>query len=75
MSRSPTRQWHYAEAIADYAKIVELLPNHADGYTNRGYAYQLNGEREKAIADYRKALSLDPTQVQARENLRALGGG
>ena len=34
------------------------MPGQIRGYADRGRLYELKGERDKAIADYRKALSL-----------------
>jgi tetratricopeptide (TPR) repeat protein len=39
---------------------LELDPNIANAYANRGIAYAHLGEIDKAIADYEKALALDP---------------
>jgi hypothetical protein len=41
--------------------------------TNRGRAYYLLGEKDKAIADWRAALVLDPKHEIARGNLKELG--
>jgi tetratricopeptide (TPR) repeat protein len=35
----------------------------ADGYVLRGNAYRLNGDQDRAIADYDAAISLDPTRA------------
>jgi tetratricopeptide (TPR) repeat protein len=35
----------------------------AGAYADRGRAHELKGDRDKAIADYRKALSLKSNQV------------
>ncbi|MEM6496552.1 MAG: tetratricopeptide repeat protein, partial [Pseudomonadota bacterium] len=65
----------FAKAVADYSRLVQLMPENADAYNNRGYAYHQLGDRARAIADYRKALELNPALVQPRENLKALGIG
>src|SRR5665213_1674880 len=43
----------------------------ADAYDNRGAAYEKKGLRDKAIADYRAALKLDPTDRYALKRLGA----
>ena len=52
-------------AIQDYDKAIELNPNSAYAYNNRGYAkFQLQ-EDYQAIEDYDKAIELDPNYAQA----------
>ena len=59
---------------------LSLDPEFAGAYADRGRAYELKGERDKAIADYRKALSLksrqtydDKAKAEALRHLTALG--
>ena len=50
---------HYG-AIAEWTKLIELYPNCADCYNNRGLSkYQLK-DYYGAIADYAKAIELIP---------------
>ena len=39
-------------AIGDYTKAINLKPNYANAYNNRGVAYYGKGDYEKAIADF-----------------------
>ena len=55
-------------SIADYSKAVELAPDSADVYYNRGDAYDELGEYGKAIADYNKAIELNPNNSLAYYN-------
>jgi uncharacterized caspase-like protein len=50
-------------ALADFDKALALDPELAGAYSDRGHAYELKGERDKAIADYRKSLSLKSKQL------------
>jgi Flp pilus assembly protein TadD len=50
-----------------------LQPNSAILYNSRGFAYVNKSDRTNAVADYRKALSIDPSYFRARNNLDALG--
>ena len=50
----------YEDALQDYDRALEIDPNLANGYINRGSAYSHLGQYEKAIADYEKGLELDP---------------
>ncbi|NEQ39274.1 MAG: tetratricopeptide repeat protein [Okeania sp. SIO3I5] len=47
-------------ALADINKAIELKPDRAFYYKNRGNAYFQIGEKQKGIKDYDKAISLDP---------------
>ena len=52
----------YQGAIADYTKAIELNPNYADAYANRGIAkYNLN-DMKGCCSDFRKAISLGSTK-------------
>ncbi|MEI6687187.1 MAG: tetratricopeptide repeat protein, partial [Planctomycetota bacterium] len=48
----------YPEAIADYTKAIELNPNLATAYYNRGIVLKSLGKTEAAIADFTKARDL-----------------
>ena len=50
----------YRGAIADYNKIIELIPNESIAYYNRGIAKEALEDYRGAIADYNKALELNP---------------
>ena len=50
----------YYGAIADYNKAIELNPNFADAYNNRGLAKYDLKDYKGAIADYNKAIELNP---------------
>lgn len=50
----------FAAALADYDTALKALPDNADGYRNRGYAYFLNRAIKPAVADYTKSMELDP---------------
>jgi len=45
----------------------------AFAYSSRGTAYKKKGDKEQAIADYRKALKIDLLHQSAQEGLEALG--
>lgn len=58
----------YDKAIEYYNKAIELDPDFADAYNNRGIAYRRKGECAKAIEDYNKAIELDPDYSEAYYN-------
>jgi Flp pilus assembly protein TadD len=40
--------------------VIQLNPKFAVAYYNRGIAYRMKGDTDRAIADHRQALKLDP---------------
>ena len=60
-------------SIADFSKAIELNPNDANYYDERGFAYQYSNMNSEAIADYHSALSIDPDDDMALNNLQVLG--
>ncbi len=63
-----TGQGRYDEAIEEYNKAIEMAPEDADAYNNRGFAYVQKGELDQAIADFDKAIELDPELAEAYNN-------
>ncbi|MDR0600900.1 MAG: tetratricopeptide repeat protein [Treponema sp.] len=53
------------EAVEDLSRAIELDPNNADAWYERGLAWTLLGERDKAIQDYEQACALDPNHKKA----------
>lgn len=59
----------YPRAIEDCTKAVQFdSPRLVDAYNNRGEAYRKSGNFTQAIADYNKALELNPNYVTAYNN-------
>ncbi|MFQ6121285.1 MAG: tetratricopeptide repeat protein, partial [Methanosarcinales archaeon] len=56
------------EAIECYDKALELNPEYAKAYNNRGNAYYYKGELDLAIEDYNKAIKLNPDLAEAYNN-------
>lgn len=55
----------YSAAIAAYSNAIQLKPDFAEAYNNRGFAYYLNGNPEMAIADFTRAIELRPNYPKA----------
>ena len=56
---------HSDEALADYKKVIELVPDFPYTYAERGSLYQRHGRYEKAIEDYDRAIRLSlPTDTE-----------
>ena len=56
------RQDHYAEAAADYTRVLALEPKAAEVYNRRGSAYFKLGEINKSLEDFDRFLELMPRE-------------
>lgn len=65
---NPKEENQSDNSVDDCNKAIELAPDSADAYYNRGDAYDEIGEYGKAIADYNKAIELDPNHASAYYN-------
>ena len=61
----------YANAIADFTKVIALDPKEHSYYAARGIAYERKGQRAQAIADYRTAVRLNPPNSSAAKAAQA----
>ena len=52
---------NYMKAIQDYDNVIQLDPDNADVYYNRGVANRNLGQHQRAIQDYDQAIRLKPT--------------
>ncbi len=67
------KQGRHEEALRELGIAASLDPNYGMTYVYRGNVYLDLGQREIAIAQYRRALELDPRNPAARQALeRAL---
>lgn len=62
----------YREAVNDCSSAIRLSTRSSMAYNHRGYANEMLNNRNEAIADYKKALDLDPQNQAARANLNRL---
>jgi len=51
----------YDEAVELFSKVIDVEPQSASAYVNRGKAYAALNETDKAMEDYTTAIELDPT--------------
>ncbi|HEX8155599.1 MAG TPA: tetratricopeptide repeat protein, partial [Thermoanaerobaculia bacterium] len=56
-----------ADAVEVFKLNVEAFPQSANTYDSLGEAYAAAGNKELALANYRKSLELDPRNANARE--------
>ena len=60
------------EAIALFKLNMEFYPNAWNVYDSLADAYAANGEKDLAIANYKKSLELNPQNSNGREKLKKL---
>jgi Flp pilus assembly protein TadD len=74
-----TRAWSLhlkgedAKALPDIEKALTLVANDAVYIETRAEILEKLGQRERAVADYRAALKLDPTDDASKAGLKRLG--
>jgi tetratricopeptide (TPR) repeat protein len=56
----------FAGALADVNEALRLQPNDASGYGLRGIIYSRQGKWSTAMANYRRAIQLDPDRERFR---------
>jgi Tfp pilus assembly protein PilF len=73
------RAWAYRalgkdqEGLRDVNMALLLEPKNAAIIETRAEIYEKLKERDKAVADYREALKLEPKMTQASDGLKRLG--
>lgn len=73
------RAWAYlklgraADGLPDAEASLKLKPNEARTLDIRGHLFEALGRREEAIADFRRALSIEPRMRGSRDGLKRLG--
>lgn len=59
---------NYRGAIRDYTKVIEISPNDAAAYNNRGISKVELRDYNGAIRDYTKAIEISPNDADAYIN-------
>ena len=68
----------YDMAILDLSRAIDLAPEYAGAYGNRGNVYNTIGKKTEAIADFEKFIELsdDPMLIeQTKQLLRQIKTG
>lgn len=63
------REENFPAAIAEYDVVVQADPNNSAAYYWRGMSLAKSGAEERAIADLQRSIALDPSRLEAYENL------
>lgn len=58
-----------------YREITGLQGETFELINNRGYSYLLRGDKKHALAEFKRALTIDPVNPVVRNNLRLLQSG
>ena len=60
-------QGEYDRVVEDYTKVIELKPEFANAYYERGciFVYRIQGEYDRAVEDYTKVIELKPEFADA----------
>lgn len=61
-----------ADAIEVFKLNVEMFPQSANVYDSLGESYAVAGNKDLALANYRKSLELDPTNTNAGDFIQKL---
>jgi len=59
---------NHERAMQYYDRAIQMNPNFADGYSNRGVEKFNLGDKAGALADYNKAIEIDPQHAMAYYN-------
>ena len=63
----------YRTTLRELDEAIRLNPDYSDAYAYRGEIYIWLKERERGIADARRALQINPGNDYARNVLRSAG--
>jgi tetratricopeptide (TPR) repeat protein len=63
---------NYKEAAADLTKVLQLQKDCAEAHLALGETYQLQGEQDKALVQYERAVRLRPSFVEAHYRIGSL---
>ena len=64
----------FADAIAVLTLVTETHPHSSNAFDSLAEAYELSGQKAAAIANYRRALELNPDNASSRAAIQRLVG-
>jgi len=62
----------YDEAIKFFTQAINTNPSYAEAYYNRGFSYELKGDKDAAQKNYRKALQIKENYSLAIDGLNRI---
>jgi tetratricopeptide (TPR) repeat protein len=63
--RATCEDWQSEKAVAACGRLIRQNPNVATYYVNRGLSYYIQSDEDRAIADYDRAIKIDPKNAKA----------
>ena len=63
----------FSRALHCFDRATTIRPDYIGAHHQRGVAYELLGDRQKALRCWERTLELDPENKQARDNIQRLG--
>ena len=67
-TKDRNRMGNHKDAIADYDRAIEINPQNASVYNNRGCVKDGMGDHKGALADYDQAIEINPQDARAYNN-------
>lgn len=64
----------FSHALHCFDRALAIRPDYVSAHHQRGMAWELLGDRHKALECWRKTLELDPQNKLAMENIERVGG-
>ncbi len=62
----------YAASLADWSKTIEMKPDQAEAYFGRGLVYEKLKDWQNAVADFKEAYNLNPSEDRRKDYINAL---
>lgn len=69
-----TKEMEYGQSIQQFIEVLRYIPDNADTLYNLALAYELSGDIDGAVDNYKKALSVMPEHKEALNNIRLILG-
>lgn len=63
----------FSRALHCFDQATKIRPDYVNAHHQRGMAWELLGDRDKALEAWKKTLELDPDNKTAKGNIRRLG--
>jgi tetratricopeptide (TPR) repeat protein len=63
----------FSRALHCFDQAAKIRPDYIGAHHQRGVAYELLGDKQRALECWERTLELDPENKQARENIQRLG--